>query len=288
MIPPPTPRTEASVVNVENKIFIIGGFTPEGISAKVEMLDLTTGVWSERSPLPKALHHTSASTVNGKIYVIGGFESGFWTPVAFNFEYDPAQDRWKTKKTLPTPRGALAAGVIKNKIYIVGGAHKEFFRLVNTDAHEAYDPLTDTWKVLAPLPSPRDQLTVSVVQGILYAIGGRINGDYNKNLNLNEAYNPATGQWTRKANIPTARSGITSQVLEEKILVLGGESAQKTFTENEAYDPKTDTWKTMEPMRKGHHGFGSAVYRGTLHLLTGGPKPGGGGSKFHEIFRLTR
>ena len=127
MTPPPTARTEASVVILENKIFIIGGFTPNGISAKVEMLDLATGIWSERSLLPQALHHTSASVVNGRIYVIGGFESEFWTPVASNFEYDPDQDRWKEKSRLPTPRGALAAGVIRNKIHLVGGAQKKNF-----------------------------------------------------------------------------------------------------------------------------------------------------------------
>ena len=288
MPPAPTARTEASVTIVKDKIFVIGGFTPKGISGKVEMLNLSTGKWSKRASLPYPLHHLTASTVNEKIYAIGGFKTGFWTPVAHTFEYDLTQDKWTKKRPMPTPRGALASVVVNSKIHLIGGANKPFFRLVNTSAHELYDPATNSWKTLSPLPTPRDHLGIAEMNGIIYVIGGRIDVDYKHNLSHNEAYNTKTKKWSRKSDLPTARSGITTQTFKGRVFVIGGESEKKTFIENEAYDPTTNTWETMEPMSKGLHGLGSAVYKNNIHLLTGGANPGGGGSKLHEVFSISR
>lgn len=285
LLPPtPTARTEVAVVNHQDKIYLIGGFTPNGISDQVEMYDPQTKSWSKAAPLPGPLHHTTAVSTNGKIYVVGGFSSGMWTPVNTVYTYDAAKNKWTQQAPMPTERGALAVGVIDGKIYAVGGALKKFFRLRNSNVNEVYDPKTNTWKQLAPIPTPRDHLTVSVANGLLYAIGGRVNVDYNQNLNTNEAYNPISNQWKTLAPLPTARSGITSQFIKGKIYVFGGESDEGTFNENEAYDPKTNQWTTQPPMPKSCHGLGSAIVSGAIHLLNGGPHPGGGGSKFHQVF----
>ncbi|MDH3257754.1 MAG: galactose oxidase, partial [Nitrospinota bacterium] len=176
----PTARTEVAVVNHQDKIYLIGGFTPNGISDQVEVYDPKTKSWSTVAPLPKPRHHTTAVSTNGKIYVVGGFSSGMWTPVNTVYAYDAAKNEWMEQAPLPTERGALAAGVIDGKIYAVGGALKKFFRLRNTNANEVYDPQTNTWKQLSPIPTPRDHLTVSVSHGLLYAIGGRVNVNYNQ------------------------------------------------------------------------------------------------------------
>jgi hypothetical protein len=58
------------------------------------------------------------------------------------------------------------------------------------------------WAPRTPMPTARTWLTSSVVNGIIYVIGG-YNGAY---LSTNEAYDPATNTWTTKASMPTARS----------------------------------------------------------------------------------
>jgi len=284
LAPTPTPRTEVGVVHLNEKIYVIGGFSPEGIAEKVEVYDPAAQEWSEAAPLPRALHHVAAVTVNGRIYVIGGFATGMWTPVNTVYEYDPQTDRWTEKAEMPTARGALAAGVVDGKIYAVGGAYKKFFRLTNTGANEVYDPAADQWDKRVNLPTPRDHLTVSVMNGKLYAIGGRIDVNYNDNLDVNEVYDPKANRWTTMPPLPTARSGITSQAVGGRIYVFGGETGSGTFDENEAFDPATQTWHTMKPMPNSCHGLGSAVVDGNIHLITGGPNPGGGGSQYHQVF----
>ncbi|MEE2986640.1 MAG: kelch repeat-containing protein [Nitrospinota bacterium] len=286
--PAPSVRTEVAVALVNGKVYVIGGFSPKGISDRVEAWDPASQTWETKSPLPRPLHHTTISVVSGKLYVIGGFHSGMWTPMNSTYEYDPATDSWTEKAPMPTARGALAAGVIDGKIYAVGGAFRKFFRLKNSDANEVYDPKIDRWQKRSPIPTPRDHLTVSVWNGNLYAIGGRIDVNYNKNLDNNESYDPKTNRWSTHPPLPTARSGITSQTLNGKIFVFGGESGEGTFTQNEAYDPKRKKWETMPPMLEGRHGLGSAVIKNEIHLLAGGPNPGGGGSDSHMVFRLKK
>lgn len=286
MPPVPTTRTEVAVAQLDGKIYVAGGFTPKGVSARVDVFDTATSQWSETAPLPQPLHHAAMVALKGKLYVIGGFASGTWSPIDTLYEYDPAKNKWTPRTPMPTSRGALAAAVIGGKIYAVGGAKKSFFRLANTNANEAYDPATNKWVRRAPIPTARDHLTASVVDGRLYAIGGRVNVNYNKNLDKNEAYDPASDTWNEKPPLPTARSGITSQVIDGMIFVFGGESGGGTFDQNEAFDVKNNNWATMKKMPKACHGLGSAVINGEIHLLNGGPKPGGGGSKFHQIFSL--
>jgi N-acetylneuraminic acid mutarotase len=267
---------------------VAGGFTPTGVTDKVEVYDPNSGNWSEVAPLPKPLHHATMVAYKDKLYVIGGFSGGMWSPLETNYEFDPALNKWTEKAPMPSPRGALAAGLIDGKIYAISGAKKSFFKWNNSSANEVYDPSTNQWKKLAPVPTPRDHLTVSVIDGILYAIGGRKNVNYNKNLDTNEAYDSSTNQWSTKAPLPTARSGITSQNLGGKVYVFGGETGGGTFNQNEAYDPIINRWQKMEPMPNACHGLGSALIKEKIHLINGGPKPGGRGSQFHQVYSLKK
>ena len=285
LLPPtPTARTEVAVAALEGKIYLMGGFGEEGISSRVDVYDTATGRWSEAAPLPDTLHHAAAAALEGFIYVVGGFNNALWSPVNTLYRYDPRTDTWTARAPMPTERGALAAAVVDGKLYAMGGAARKMFRLKNVAANEVYDPVTNRWSSRASLPTPRDHFTLSAVGGKLFAIGGRIDVDYNRNLNVNEMYDPETDRWQTRAPLPTPRSGITSQVLNGKIHVFGGESGQGTFAQNEAYDPLTNRWTTHPPMPHPCHGLGSAVVDGRIHLLTGGPRPGGGGSRLHQVY----
>ena len=144
--------------------------------------------------------------------------------------------------------------------------------------------MKNAWVSRARLPTPRDHLAAETASGKVYAIGGRRNGDYRRNLAVVEAYDPAADRWACVADLPTARSGITASEVGGKIYVFGGESGQGTFRENEAYDPGRDAWLALAPMPTGRHGLGSAVVRGRIHVLCGGPTPGGSFSDLHEVF----
>src|SRR5204862_366025 len=112
----------------------------------------------------------------------------------------------EARAPLPAPRGASGVGVVNGKLILVGGWGLGR-KLVDSSA--IYDPATNRWHNVAPIPTPRDHLTAAAVGGIVYAIGGRpFNPDHN--YDLVEAYDPATNRWTKKAPMPSRRGGLAS------------------------------------------------------------------------------
>ena len=134
------------------------------------------------------------------------------------------------------------------------------------------------------MPTPRDHLAAASAGGKLYAIGGRVEVDFNLNLDNNQEYDPATDSWTFKSVLPTARSGIAAAALDGVIFVFGGEGTNGTFSENEAYDAATDTWGAGAPMPTARHGIGAAVVGDEIFVMTGGPTPGFSTTPVSEAF----
>ena len=129
-----------------------------------------------------------------------------------------------------------------------------------------------------------DHLAAAVLDGRLYALGGRIDGDYSRNLSVNESYDPAADRWEKRTPLPTPRSGIAEAVLEGRIFVFGGEAPTGTFSQVEAFDPRSNSWRGHMRMPTSRHGLGAAAVAGRIYLISGGPTPGASASDANEIF----
>lgn len=291
MAPAPSKRTEVAAAVLNGKIYVVGGFNEPSLSniAKlavsnaVEVYDPQSDAWTAAAPLPVRLHHTATAVIGDRLYVIGGFTTGFlslWNPVNSAYRYDPAANTWEDLPPMPTVRGALGVATIGGKLYAVGGIGGQG----NSDAVEVYDPLTDTWSRKAPLPTPRDHLALAAAGDHLYAIGGRVNGSYANNLAVVEVYDPHGDAWQPAASLPTARSGIAAGVIGDTIYVVGGEAPEGTFNTNEAYSVSADRWQTAPPLPTARHGLGAAVIDDRLYVIAGGPTPGGSFSNVNERF----
>lgn len=275
----PSERTEVAVAAVDGKVYVIGGLNGE---RELEIFDPQKWSWSRGAPFPRMVHHAAAVGSNGKLYVLGGFADGGWTPTDATYEYDPVTDRWAALASMPTARGALAAAVLGGRIHAVGGTARP---KADTNAHEAYDPATNSWATLSPLPTPRDHLAAATLGGKIFAIGGRVGGNYRRNLGMNEVYDPTLDRWEPKAPLPTPRSGIVAVPLEGEIFVVGGEAPTGTFAEVESYDPTMNSWTSRAPLPTPRHGLGAAVVSGKLYVLGGGPRPGASASAANEIYQ---
>ena len=49
-----TTRTENSAVLLNGKIYVLGGFTPKGISTRIDVWDPISNNWGISTPLPQA------------------------------------------------------------------------------------------------------------------------------------------------------------------------------------------------------------------------------------------
>jgi len=289
--PAPTQRTEVAAAAIEGKIYVVGGFNKPSvqnalkfaISNDAEVYDTASDSWSVTTPLPERRHHAGIASLNGLLYIMGGFTKSFmsiWHAIPTVYQYNPATKEWLELAPMPTARGALGVAIYQNRLYAIGGYDGKY----NSGAVEIFDPQTNTWSFGAPMPTPRDHLAAVTSGNRIYAIGGRPELDYHRNMGVVEEYDPHTNQWRPRANLPTPRSGITAGAINEWIYVIGGESGDGTFTTNEAYHPATDQWQTMTPMPTARHGLGSAVVDGRLYVISGGPTPGGSFSQVNEVF----
>ncbi len=285
----PTPRTEVTAANIDEAIYVIGGFDRNGeITDIVEMFNVTSNSWdSDIAPLPIPLHHTVACTFQNKIYVIGGY-TGDWIPTNQLFIYDPITNSWSEGGPMPTARGSPNANFVNGTLYVIGGdAHDHSLIVV-----EAYNPLTEQWTAsLAPMPTARHHAASAEIDGNIYVIGGRITGEL-INVDVIEKYDPSLNKWTTDLEpMPSKRSGVVATSLNGFIYALGGEQIQGTFNENERYDPVNDIWTREEPMPTARHGLGVTTYDGKIYAIGGGPNPGLTTSANNEIFQpnnLTR
>jgi N-acetylneuraminic acid mutarotase len=165
---------------VDGKIYLIGGvkyynlFPYFSYANETEVYDPETNSWTTKAPIPNPVNNYASAVIDNRIYVIGG--SNYTHKVTLNQVYDPESNTWTEAKPILT--GVRYAGVAvttgdyaPERIYIIGGDTTEFPYGINLT--QIYEPKKDVWTYGTPMPTPRDRLAATVVNDIIYAIGGR-------------------------------------------------------------------------------------------------------------------
>jgi N-acetylneuraminic acid mutarotase len=101
-------------------------------------------------------------------------------------------------------------------LYVVGGRKGSLD--TNLGTNEVYDPTSDSWTKLEPMPTPRGGLAAASFNGTIFVFGGESNfGTFEEN----EQYIPEKG-WITQPPMKTARHGLGAATINEKIYVIGG------------------------------------------------------------------
>lgn len=245
--------------------------------------------WGKLAPIPEPAEEVYGVAAGGKFYVFGGLAPG-WTPKAMVYEYDPDNDAWTKKKTMPLPSHHVALAELNGKIYVMGGFVKPAkgpTAWVPIDNAWEYDPKTDAWKALAPMPTKRGSPNAVVHNGKIYVIGGASVHPGSKetavhparphrSLGTNEVYDPATNKWESRQPMPTARNHAAAGMVNNKIYVIGGRigaayvGISSPTDVVEEYDPVTDQWgvvKARMPTPRSAVAWG--VHGGRIYVAGG-------------------
>lgn len=129
------------------------------------------------------------------------------------------------------------------------------------------------WTERAAMNEPRYGFGSAVVNGKIYAIGGR-----NKEglLSSVEVYGKDTGKWEKAEPMPTPRSGVQVTVLGGKIYAIGGSAGSETApngaadtTAAERYDPTSGKWTVLPSMQTGRSLYRLAAANGKIYSVGG-------------------
>lgn len=286
----PEHRTEVSAATDGERIYVVGGFGPpegdERASAPRTMWAYSPADdgWEAIGEIPHGVHHAAFAYLDGRLYILGGFLETSFDPVSHVHIYDIASGAWSQGAPMPTPRGAAGFTVLDGRVHVIGGNvadddhahdHEDMTEDRSVNTHEAYDPATDTWTRLAPMPTPRNHLGAAAVDGRIHAVLGRADG--NSEMTTHEVYDAASDAWTAAAPVPTGRSGVAVLALDGYVYAIGGETfnqPQRTFRDAERFDTRTERWEQLYPMPSSRHGLGGAVFGDYIYIISGGPGPG--------------
>jgi N-acetylneuraminic acid mutarotase len=201
-----------------------------------------------KAPIPQGGHWFAEASVDGKIYLFGGLASSeSESSITLNNTqiYDPATDTWTAGAAMPTGRYLATAAAVGGKIYVMGG------RTITSagaggpvNANEAYDPATNTWAVMASMPSAVRGHAATVYDNKIYVFGGNT-GTYQKTVRI---YDPSTNGWSTAANMPQVRAYGAAVYVPSKgrIYYIGGDNGGSTATKYYGtaitFDPSANTW----------------------------------------------
>ncbi|MEO5720629.1 MAG: kelch repeat-containing protein [Chthoniobacterales bacterium] len=272
--------------------------------------------------MPTARQEMACAVLNGKIYVLGGYDKNIVSTEVAEV-YNPVTNTWSAIQPLPTAVNHNSAAVAAGRLYSFGAVGTQvlvYQEATNTWAEvapslfqhgrtaavgvfnekiyvaggvhgaadltalEVYDPATNTWTNLAPMTVARNHTGGAFVNGIFYVVGGRGGAGAPTAL---EAYSPLTNSWTTRAPMPTGRSGIGVAGVNGELWVFGGEIPE-LHGEVEAYNPSTNTWRSLAPMPGPRHGIWTAVIGDRIYLPGGGVAQNFAATSGQDVFTVDR
>ena len=232
------------VVAHKGGIFAFGGFAysadhrPRWKSLDlIERYDIARDAWQVVGRLPRPRSSNAAGVVDGKVYLIGGWDSTPQKDGDLEGRFHRAIDVFDLETyavtTSPVPlidplRRALSSLVVDDKILLVGGLGVGASHFELMDKVTAFDPRRGTFEEWAPLPFPTFAPAVGAVDGKLYVLGGMFRTGklaYDYVSHIFELSSPQ-GRWVHTGRYLRETKGF-SQVVElapGRLAVLGGHS----------------------------------------------------------------
>jgi N-acetylneuraminic acid mutarotase len=256
-------RSFAAAATIGGTVYVVGGVSASGpFTGTLQAYNVTTNTWSSRKSLPKGrAQGNGASTINGRLYVSGGYMDNTL------FMYDPASNTWTQKANMPSIGSFGSQGVINGLLYVCVG-----------DLLWRYNPGTNKWVTLRSAPHVHQFPGAGVINGKFYVAGG--DDENHIRTAFLDVYDPATNTWATKAPLPEPRTGMASATVAGKLYVAGGEG---TLSSVRVYNPATNTWSSRAALIRGRR-FAAGAAAGGQFFVMGGDGSSANSTSFVQAY----
>ena len=265
----PAPRTDAvAIVTLDDRVRLVGGNAAVATDAPV----LNSGAlsWSLGFSTDTPRGDLGAVSTGSAVFLFGGTGDDEGSDEVLNYDYRQGDSQDVAKMNHLRFDHGYAADAL-GRVYAFGGIGVRADGEIWADA-ERYEPATDTWSPIAPLPQPlRGMTAMGDGQGHIFVFGGTNTLTDTGIQNTTYRYDIATNSWSVAGPMPlgTHDSAVTMGA-DGQIYVTGGVTATGPTDAVQQYDPATNAWSEQTSLPSPVYSHASAYDTAGRIIVAGG------------------
>jgi hypothetical protein len=190
------------------------------------------------------------------------------------YRYDVCAGTWSVLAAMSTPRAYHGVCALNGLLYAVGGQHTHPHWWWDRSggelaSGERYDPSSDTWSAIAPLPHTRAQFPgfAMCALGEFIFVVGSIDASV---VAYCLQYQPSEDQWIEAPDLHHARHSLCLCAVDGLLYAVGGKNQNSTISSRvDCYNPKTRTWLMVASLNVARYSAACCMWRGRLHVFGG-------------------
>ena len=302
----PRARQEMPGCHLDGKIYVAGGMNDGKTCCNAlnwfEVYDISQDKWTELPNLPYAANHVGMVGLNGKVYVMGGWLTGYGGTAQKRMEvFDVAAKTWSHGPDMPKASAGPGVVVYKGKIYVFGGSEDGAFDKSGHRNVQEYNPATNSWKIVnSSAPQGKCHVGAGLIGDKVYICPGRPdkNGNRMNDRSVQEfdfmKMDQGAAAWRQMNPLQEPSKALTGYMsnwpaVNGKLYYIGGEdggwSAHKECYEF-APDANGGSWRRINDYPTSIHGIGPVTVGNKIYVM-GGAAGGGINNKTTNCYVYT-
>jgi N-acetylneuraminic acid mutarotase len=251
-----------------------GGDGPGGCS-------FGTGWTSAPAILGGPVQETAVVAVDGRVYVIGGFDGNIGVVDAVRV-FDTRDCTWSDGPALPAMVHHANAAVVDGTIYVLGAMQGVTF--ARTGVVWRYNPATDTqWTARTSMPTgtERGSAVTAAIGNVIYVAGGLAQGA----VATVSAYDTVNDAWdTTLPALPQPRDHGCGGVVGGRLYVMGGRTGTPDNPSGEVYVYEPGgAWMQVSTLPTARGGTACGIVNDTIFVIGGEGNAGDPSGVFPQV-----
>ncbi|MFO0758927.1 MAG: hypothetical protein U0359_20710, partial [Byssovorax sp.] len=241
----------------DGSVLVAGGEWTEKLDS-AEVYDPKTFTWFSAGQMAHLREaHVAALLPDGRVMVVGGVNIESGRTVEF---YDATTNTWAEGTPTNGQRGAAKIIALEDgRFLVIGGNFDDNY------GAEIYDPKLGTWTFTAPMMSPRNYHTATLMKKSTVLVTGGVDATGT------EVYDVQADAWMPGPPMTVNRfSHSATELPDGRVLVAGGFLDGVTIASSaEMYDPVFQAWSSTQDMKYARTNHQSIMLDSRL-LVVGG------------------
>ncbi|HET6246492.1 MAG TPA: carbohydrate-binding protein [Tepidisphaeraceae bacterium] len=184
---------------------------------------------------------------------------------------------WTTAHNATTGLAEAKSVGVDGKLYVFGGYYSTEPEYQATTSAEAYNPTTDQWTILAPMPVPTTHMGISTDGTYIYIVGGYTYDPKTTWQTFGTTnswrYDIATNTWSAFVPLPAARGAGDMEYLDGYLHFFDGVTGANKTPESTHWmlnlGAANPQWVLSTPTPFSRNHFSGAVLDGKIYLMGG-------------------